>query len=50
MFETIKDLYDKHVVLADDFNFFLDTFLDSYGKTLKKKSIAKFIKIKEKFD
>ena len=32
--------------------FFLDTSLDSYGNepTLKKKSIAKFIELKEKFD
>ena len=52
MLETIKDLYDKHIVLAGDFNFFFDTSLDSYGgkPTLKKKSIAKFIELKEKFD
>ena len=31
MLETIKDLYDKHIVLAGDFNFFFDTSLDSYG-------------------
>ena len=38
--ETIKDLYDKHIVLAGD----------SYeGKpTLKKKSIAKFINLKKR--
>ena len=52
MLETIKDLYDKHIVLAGDFNFFFDTSLDLYGgkPTLKKKSIAKFIELKEKFD
>ena len=52
MLETIKDLCDKHIVLAGDFNFFFDTSLDSYGgkPTLKKKSIAKFIELKEKFD
>ena len=52
MLETIKDLSDKHIALAGDFNFFFDTFLDSYGgkPTLKKKSIAKFIELKEKFD
>ena len=51
MLETITDLYDKHIVLAGDFNFFFDTSLDSYrGKpTLKNKSIAKFIELKEKF-
>ena len=47
MLETIKDFSDKHIVLPDDFNFFLDTPLDSYGgkPTLKKKSIAKFIEL-----
>ena len=52
MLETIKDLYGKHTVLADDFNLFFGTSLDSYGSkpTLKKKSIAKFIELKEKFD
>ena len=28
MLETIKDLPDKHIVLAGGFKFFLDTFLD----------------------
>ena len=52
MLETIKDLYDKHIVLAGDFNFFFDTSLDSYGSkpTLKNEYIAKFIEFKEKFD
>ena len=38
--------------LADDFNFFFDISLESYGRkpTLKKKSVAKFIELKEKFD
>ena len=50
--ETVKGLSDKHIVLAGDFNFFLDTSLDSYGgkPSLKKKSKAKFIELKEKFD
>ena len=50
--ETIKGLYDKHIILAGNFNFFFDKSLDSYGgkPTLKKKSIAKFIELKEKFD
>ena len=52
MLETIEDLFDKHIVLADDFNFFFDTSLDSYGgkPTLKNEYIAKFIEFKEKFD
>ena len=52
MLETIKDLSDKHMVLAGDFNFFFDTSLDSYGgkPTLKKKSTAKSIELREKFD
>ena len=27
MLETIKDLSDKHIVLAGDFNFFFESFL-----------------------
>ena len=52
MLETIKDLCDKHIVLAGDFNFFFDTSLGSCGgkTTLKRKSTAKFIELKEKFD
>ena len=52
MLKTIKDLYNNHIVLAGDFNFFFDTSLDSYGdkQTLKKKSIAKFIELKERLD
>ena len=52
MLKTIKDLYNTHIVLAGDFNFFFDTSLDSYGdkQTLKKKSIAKFIELKERLD
>ena len=44
MLETIKNLCDKHIVLAGNFNFFFYAFLDSYGgkPTLKKKSIAKY--------
>ena len=40
------------MILAGDFNIFFDTSLDSYeGKpTLKKKSKAKFIEHKAKFD
>ena len=52
MLEAIKDLYDKHINLAGDFDFFFDTFLESYGgkPTLEKKSIPKFTELKEKFD
>ena len=52
MLETIKDLSDKHIVLAGDFKFFFDTSLDSYGgkPNLKKKSLAKFIELKGKSD
>ena len=51
MLETIKDLPDKHTVLTGDFNFFFNISLDSYGgkPTLKMKSIAEFIELKEKF-
>ena len=49
MFKSIKDLFDKHIVLAGDLNCFFDTSLDSNGgkATLKEKSIAKFIELKE---
>ena len=45
MLETIKDLHEKQIVLAGDFNFFFDTLLESYGgkPTLKNTSIAKSI-------
>ena len=50
--EAIKDLSGKDIVLACNFIFFFDTSLDSYGSkpALKKKSIAKFVELKEKFD
>ena len=43
MLESIKDLYQRHTVLDGDFNFFFDTFLDSYrGKqSLKSESTAR---------
>ena len=52
MLETIRDLYEKQIVLAGDFKNFFDTSLESYGgkPTLKKKPIAKFTELKEKFD
>ena len=42
----------KQIILAGDFNLFLDTTLDTEGGTpcLKKKSVAKLIKIKQHFD
>ena len=52
MLETIKDISDKYIVSAGNFNFFFDTSLGSYGRkpTLKKRCIAKFIELEEKFD
>ena len=49
MLETIKDLSEKHLVLASDFNFFFDTPLDLHGgkPTLKKKSIANLLNLKK---
>ena len=43
---------NKQVILAGDFNLFLDTIFKAEGGSLclKKKSIAKLIKIKEHFD
>ena len=40
MLETVKELSDKHIVLAGNFNFI---------SILKKKTIIKFIELKEKF-
>ena len=50
--EQVATLHDLDIDLAGDFNFFFDTSLDSYGgkPTLKKKSIAKYIELKEKVD
>ena len=31
MLEAIKEMSDKDIVLAGNFNLFFDTFLDSYG-------------------
>ena len=41
----------KQIILAGDFNFFLDTTLDTEGGApcLKKKSVAKVIKIQQHF-
>ena len=52
MFETIKDLSGKHILLAGNFNLFFNASSDFYGgkPTLKKKSIVKFIELKEKFN
>ena len=43
---------NKQITLAGDFNLFLDTTLEAEGGSpcLKKKSVAKLIKIKEHFD
>ena len=43
---------NKQIILAGDFNLFLDTTLEAEGGSpcLKKKSVAKLIKIKEHFD
>ena len=45
----IKDLYDKHIVLARDFNFFFDASLESCGgtPTLKNKSMANLLNLKK---
>ena len=43
---------NKQIILAGDFNLFLDTTLEAKGGSpcLKKKSVAKLIKIEEHFD
>ena len=49
MLEAIKDLYDKHKVLAGDFNFFFDTSLESYGgkPTLKRNLLQNLLNLKK---
>ena len=50
--DKFEDLKDKNIILAGDFNFIFDLQLEAKGGNpkLKKNSIAKFIKIKEKYD
>ena len=52
MLKTIKDLYEKHIALAGNFNCFFDISLDSYWDKpiLKRISIVIFIEFKENFD
>ena len=50
--DKVKDIQSKNIVLGGDFNVILDISLESLGgnSCLKKKSTAKLIQIKEKFD
>ena len=50
--DEVKDIRSKNIVLGGDFNVIFDISLESLGGNpcLKKKSIAKWIQIKEKFD
>lgn len=50
--ENICTSPDINIILAGDFNMFLNTNLEAQGgnPTLKKNSIARFLRIKEKFD
>ena len=50
--DKVKDIQSKNIVLGGDFNVIFDISLESLGGNpcLKKKSIAKLIQIKEKFD
>ena len=43
---------NKHIVMAGDFNLFFNQKLDTAGgnPTLKRKSLAKLIKLKEAYD
>ena len=52
MLESIKDWYEKLLILAGYFNFFFGTSSDLHGgkPTLKKKHIAKFTELKRKFN
>ena len=50
--DKVKDIQSENIVLGGDFNVIFDISLESLGGNpcLKKKSIAKLIQIKEKFD
>ena len=50
--DKVKDIQSKNIVLGGDFNVMFNISLESLGGNpcLKKKSIAKLIQIKEKFD
>ena len=52
MLEKIDDINNKNIVFEGDFNLFLEVKLEAQGwnPVLKKKSLAKVIKIKEEFD
>ena len=52
MLEKINDINNKSIVFGGDFNLFFEAKLDAQGGNLalKKKSLAKLIQIKEKFD
>ena len=43
---------NKHIIMAEDFNLFFNSNLDTAGgnPTLKRKSLAKFIELKEAYD
>ena len=50
--DKVKDIQSKNIVLGGDFNVIFDISLESLGGNpcLKKKSIAKLIQIREKFN
>ena len=52
MLEKIDDINNKSIVFGGDFNLFFEAKLEEQGGylVLKKKSLAKLIQIKEKFD
>ena len=49
---TIPNIINKNVILGGVFNLFFNTSLETQGRNpvLKKKSLAKFIEIKERLD
>ena len=50
--DKVKDIQSKNIFLGGDFNFIFDINLEGLGgnQCLKKKSVAKLIQMKEKFD
>ena len=52
LLDSLEIHQNKQIILAGDFNLFLDTTLEAKGGSpcLEKRYVAKFIKIKESFE
>ena len=52
LLNSIDDIENQNIIFGGDFNFFFDSTIEASGgnPTLKKKTLTKFIEIKEKFN